>query len=128
MHEAAISEFPFVAGLPKPAKSRLRNFWDHVKELTKVSEKDGMPIPQLLAARLLEVSRQRVWSMVEDGVLRAVEVNGERFVTLNSVIEYAQRERHAGRALKCLTASPSEVLKEGAAFGRDLLKEQKNRK
>jgi hypothetical protein len=100
MVDATITEFPFVASLPKREKSKLAKAWDTFRALSKIAETEGLPIPQLYAAKVLGISRQRVYALVEEGRLKVVIVNGERFVTENSVIEYAKSERKAGRPPK----------------------------
>ena len=121
MFQAAISEFPFVESLPKREKSRLRTMWDHVNALIEASEKDGFPIQQAYAARLLGFSRQRMCALVDQGRFRTVEVNGERFVTMNSVMEFAETERKNGRPVDLSLRRQHNISKE-------LFEEQKKRK
>lgn len=96
MHEAAVTEFPFVEAMPKREKSKLAKLWEHFQELKAIAAEKGVIIPQNYAADLLGVSRQRVHQLVNDGRLEAVEVRGIRFVTEASVMEWAKAERDKG--------------------------------
>jgi DNA-directed RNA polymerase subunit F len=97
MYEAQIMEMPFVADLPKREKSKLRKLWDGLSELSKVAEEKGMLIQQSVAAKLLDVSPQRVNDLVKLGRLEIYVFNGVPLVTENSVVDYAKSERKAGR-------------------------------
>jgi hypothetical protein len=97
MFEAAVSEFPFVAEMPKREKSKLVKVWEHFRELSALADKEGMLIPMSYAAVVLDVCRQRVYQLAETGQLKVIEVNGHSFVTEKSVIEFAESERKAGR-------------------------------
>jgi hypothetical protein len=97
MFEAEVLEFPAFSDLPKREKSKIQRVWDTFRELSKITDEKGMLIPQSFAAKVLDVSRQRVNAMIEEGRLEAVEVNGVPFVTENSVVAYAKGERKAGR-------------------------------
>lgn len=97
MFKAEVLEMPFVQDLPKREKSKLENVWEAFEEISRVVSEKGMLIPQTFAATLLGISRQRVNELVDLGGLESHVVNGVRFVTENSVVAYAQRERKAGR-------------------------------
>lgn len=100
MFEAAATDFPFVAELPKREKSKLVRVWDHFRELSRISETEGMLIPMSFAAIVLDVCRQRVYQLAEEGRLKVIKVNGHSFVTENSVVDYAASERKAGRPVR----------------------------
>ncbi len=99
-------EFPFVeqlpklSDLPKREKSRMQRIWDDFRALSKIAEEKGMLCPVALAAKILDVSRQRAYDLIGEGRLEVVEVNGHQFVTEKSVIDYALSERKAGRPSK----------------------------
>lgn len=99
MFEAAAIDFPFVAELPKREKSRLVKAWDAFRELSRITEVEGMLIPIPFAAKVLDVSRQRVYELAGDGRLKVFMVNGHQFVSEKSVIDFAQSERKAGRPI-----------------------------
>ena len=94
------AEFPFVEELPKREASKFVRVWENFQELSRLSKTEGMLIPQAFAAKVLGVHRSRVFQLVEEDRLKVVVVNGERFVTENSVVEYAKSERKAGRPVK----------------------------
>jgi hypothetical protein len=101
MFEAAdIAEFPFASELPKREKTRLEALWEHFAELRAITAEKGMLVPSGLAAKILGVSRQRVFDLIQSGRLEVVEVNGHNFVPESSVIAYARSERKAGRPVK----------------------------
>lgn len=100
MFEAAITEFPFVAEMPKRDRSKFVKVWDHFQELGEIAKREGMLVPQTYAAKILGVSKQRVWQFVEEGRLRSVEVNGVRFVGEKSLIEFCKMERKSGRPVQ----------------------------
>ena len=102
MIDAAINagEFPFVQELPKREASKAMGVIEHYRELQRISQDEGMLIPQSYAAKVLRVHRSRVFQLVEDGRLKVVEVNGERYVTGNSVDAHLRSERKTGRPAK----------------------------
>lgn len=100
MFEATATEFPFVQEMPKRERPAFLKVWDAFKEYARVSEAEGSLVPIPFAAKVLDVSRQRVYELIEDGRLKVLRVNGHTFVTGNSVVAYADTERKAGRPLK----------------------------
>jgi hypothetical protein len=100
MFQADATEFPFVAALPKREKSKLTKAWENFQELGRIAEREGMLIPQSMAAALLDMSRQRVNVLVNEGRLRVVQVNGQSYVAGNSVRDYAQAEHKSGRPVQ----------------------------
>jgi len=105
MFEAQALEMPFMAEMPRREKSKVMRVWDSFQELSKIAETEGIPIPQAFAAKVLDVSTQRVSQLAQEGRLKVVQVNGHPFVTENSVVAYAQSERTAGRPLKNLESN-----------------------
>jgi hypothetical protein len=115
MHEAAISEFPFVAELPKREKSKLEKVWDHLAEVRAVTAQRGPVIPQIMAAHLLNIGRARVGQLVDDGKLETVLVNGVRYVTADSVEAWAKSNRgKGGRPRKVSNLELAKASLEGA--------------
>jgi hypothetical protein len=103
MHEAAISEFPFVESLPKREKSKLAKAWDSLREMASLSETEGQLLPVNLTCKLLDLSRTRVDEYCADGRLRRIKVADHVFITEKSVVELAQQERKIGRPLNVAT-------------------------
>lgn len=97
MYKADVLEMPFMDALPKRQKSKVEKVWDALKELAAVESQHGRLIPQSIAAKLLNVSRQRTNELVDLGRLESFEVFGVRMVTENSVVSFAQSERKSGR-------------------------------
>ena len=101
MAEAVVlSEFPFVAQMPKRQKTRLQRVWDILGEYRSTIEREGNLVPASLASALLDVSHQRVMQLCNLGKLRRVEVAGHVYVTEQSVLDLAKMERKAGRPMK----------------------------
>jgi hypothetical protein len=98
--DAQVLEFPGFADLPRREKSKIVKIWELFASMKKVVEEKGLLIPQVLAAKLLDVCPQRITQLIEAGKLETHEVNGVRFVTENSVVEYARSERKRGRPVK----------------------------
>lgn len=111
MYQAAVVEFPFVADLTVRQKGRVAKLWDHLAELRKVVEEKGMVIPQHMAANLLDLSKQRIGQLVDDGRLESIEMHGVRYVTEESVVAFAKEERRNGRPPKSLDMSKRELFK-----------------
>lgn len=99
-------DFPFVADLPKREARPVVKLWDELKEFEEMVRQDGAAIPVTFAAKLLNVSRQRVYDLCETGRLRRVELGGHSFITSESLVEWARAEHKSGR--------PAGVLKDGA--------------
>jgi len=117
MVEATITEFPFVAQLPKREKSKLRKLWDHFEACRAITEQKGMLVPMVAAAALLGVSRQRVQELARDGRFEVVQLGNQVFITEKDLLAYAQSERKTGRP--CGPTNMREVVKLGVRTGVD---------
>lgn len=117
---AQLAEFPFVEELPKREKGKIAKILDVFEELERVTKERGPMIPQTLAGDFLGVSRQRVGQLMDQGRLVFHEINGERFLFLSSLMEFAKQERRGpGRPKRSLVAAAmagGEAL--GEAVGR----------
>ena len=117
MSEAAtMGEFGFVATLPK-TEERPKSAWDELEEIKIVWKSKGTLIPVNFAVKLLEVSRQRVYDLVETGRLETVQFGHNQFITESSLKAFATSERKTGRPLKVPT------LKDAVRAARDYAKE-----
>jgi len=125
--ELTINEFPFVSEMPKREKSKVAKIWDQFQELSRLQKTHGILIPQAMAAKMLSVSPQRVWQFVEEGRLEFVEMNGIRFVTENSIVEFARVQRKEGRPPGRIVDAAEKgnvaLLKESYRASRELLTE-----
>lgn len=110
MHQAAITEFPFVDEMPKGEKSKLAKIWDQFQALSDAQKEHGILLPPAFVASMLGVSRQRISEVCKDGRLVVVQVGGRPFVTEHSVIDYAKAERKVGRPLNIPTTN-KEIFK-----------------
>lgn len=128
-------EFPFVeqlpklSELPKREQSKLQRVWDRFKALSAITEEKGMLVPVRLAAKILDVSRQRCDELITAGKLECIDVDGHRFVTESSVLAYATSERQAGRPPKVLTEAESKgVTRAAMKVVKDWVKDETPRK
>jgi len=97
MFEASVSEFPFVAELPKREKSKLAQIWDVMKQMAAVPDEEGTLLPVSMACKALCISRTRVDQLVQDGKLKRFEFDGHVFISYKSVVAWAQAEHKNGR-------------------------------
>lgn len=95
-------EMPFMAELPKREKKALGKLWDRYEEFKRVSADCGGIIPAAFAAEILNVSRQRVFQLIESGKLERVPLDGfeTAFVSSRSVEQWARAEHKNGRPCK----------------------------
>jgi len=123
MMEAQITEFPFVAELPKREKSKIIKVWEQFREIAKAQEEHGALIPPTLAASALGISRQRVHELCEFGTLQVIRVSGHPLVTEHSIVDFAKSERKAGRPPKA--PSNSELWKACRESAKEAVKSSK---
>lgn len=100
MSEAQVAEFPFVAELPKREKGKLAKAWDQWLAVKAVVAERGPLIPASFAAKLLNISHQRVSQLADSGKLQRVDIGGSFWITEASLVELAKGERKAGRPFK----------------------------
>ncbi|CAK0765107.1 hypothetical protein CCP3SC15_3210003 [Gammaproteobacteria bacterium] len=117
MTVSQVCDFPFVQDLPKREQKRVLNMWDKLKELQRLTSMHGMLVPIPFAAKLLNVSGQRVHQMIAAEQLQVVDVDGHRFVTADSVAAHNAGGRKSGRPRK---ATPEDYGRE-ARMRLDLL-------
>lgn len=104
MHHAEVLELPGLnLEMPNREKSKLAKVWEHFEELRAVVAEKGMLVPQHLVADLLGLSKQRVHVLVNEGRFEVVELQGHRYLTEQSVVDFAKDERKHGRPLKVVS-------------------------
>ena len=96
----AITDFPFMADLPKRELTKVQNVVEELHGLSDLAAVYGLPIPQSFAAKCLNVSPQRVHQLLETGQLEPFDWAGERCVTKRSLVVRMQSERLKGRPKK----------------------------
>lgn len=111
MFEAQTMDFPFVAEMPKRERSKVETLWDRFNHLKAITDEKGMLLPPLFCAKLLGVSRQRIYVLLEEGRLERVDVDGHTFVTEASFIEWCKAEHKNGRPTKAESLSMKECWK-----------------
>jgi hypothetical protein len=93
--------FPWVE---KELASKPRSF---VGELRDAQERHGPLIPRSWIQVYLDVSRQRVKVLIDEGKLETLEMRGKQFVPLISIEKWLSGERKAGRPVNELTMRES---------------------
>lgn len=124
MFEAQSMEFPFVASLPLREKSKVRKLWDKFNECRAAAKKHGLLVPQVLAAELCGVSRQRIHTLCNEGRLEVVDLCGTRFVTEKSVIAYAESERGNGRPIAAENMGTAEQWRMAVKVAKEMRAEK----
>jgi len=121
MTESEAYEFPFMAALPKREQRKVATAWEDFVALRREAQEKGIPLPVTFAARVLNVSRQRVYELIEAGRLQTVCVGDHTFVTSDSVEAYQRSDRSPGRRAKL--SDVGAVVKAGWRYGQDLVNE-----
>lgn len=119
MAETVLSEFPFVKTLPKREKGKLAKLWQHLEDLAAIEQRKGKLIQVSFAADLMSVHRSRVHQLIDAGKLEKVDVNGHPFVTVQSVAEYCETERKAGRPAKVTVPRGLGIFKTAVRMARE---------
>jgi hypothetical protein len=94
------SEFPFVEAMPKREKSKLVRLWDMVFQMLDENSDQGMLLPVMTTAKLLNLSRTRIDELCAAGRLHRVVIDNHIFVGVKSIKAFADLERKTGRPLK----------------------------
>ena len=92
-----LTDFPFVADLPKREKSKVSKALDAMDELESIVAERGPLIPQAMGAKVVGVSSARICQLVDAGAIDTYTVNGDRFLFVRSFREFCKRERKNGR-------------------------------
>lgn len=98
--EVALSEFPFVQELPKREQKKIKTVWDVLADYKAMWDTHGVLVPVSAAAKLLNVSPQRILQLVEAGKLKRVDMWDKAHITEASIVELAESERKTGRPFK----------------------------
>jgi hypothetical protein len=87
-----VGNFPFFSTLRKHEKNRIAKLWKELAVFIRRNRSGGGVVSQISAARLLGISPPRVWKLIGEGRLQAISYNGRRFVTSDSLREWASQE------------------------------------
>jgi hypothetical protein len=114
---AEVADFPFVAELPKREKGRIATLWDKFQEAREIIDREGVLVPPSFAAKVMNVSKQRVCQLMDSGRLKRVDFDGQSLVTENSIVEWAKAEHKGGRPINPASArqiakAASEIFKK----------------
>lgn len=117
-------EMPFMANLPKREKKAVMGAWEELHEFCEMVKADGAVIPVGFAARVLNVSRQRVYELINQERLKVVSLGGHNFVTADSLVEWGRGERKAGRPVGGINEADGEwkhSWKASVGYAKDIL-------
>lgn len=118
--DVPVTEFPFVADLPKREVSKLRTLWEDFKALKPIVEKRGALVTPQAACDLLGVSRQRVLELIDQGRFTPIRFHGRVLVAEDDIVAFAESERKNGRP--CGPSTMAEAAKAALQAGRNHLK------
>jgi len=104
----AIAEQFSLFDIPASEPKRVRTKWQELKEMREQADEHGGLVPPLVAACLLDVSKQRVNDMINSGILHRYEWFGKPFISVKEVAAYVNSERRTGRPAR----NPPSTLKE----------------
>jgi len=76
---------------------RVRTKWEELQEMAEVSIQHGGFIPVTVAAELLDLSRQRVYALMDQGRIPAFHFFDKTYVAINDVSEFLKLDRKNGR-------------------------------
>jgi len=99
------TDFPFVEQLPKREKGKVAKLWDQFEVMREAIAKHGCLVPIALAAKLGNVSNQRIHQLMDAGTLERIEIDGHPFISETSMLNWVSAERKAGRPPKVVTAA-----------------------
>jgi len=98
------ADFPFVAELPRAEKKAVKSFWEQFDEMRAAIKEHGIMLPTGAVAKLLGVSRTRVYDLIENGTLLTYTFNGQKLVTEKSVVAWSVAEHKNGRPVQFNTS------------------------
>lgn len=97
------TDFPFVEELPKREKSKVAKIWDAFQVMRAATKEHGCMVPEVLAAKLANISKQRIAELAEKGTLERIQIAGHNYITETSFLNWVSTERKAGRPPKVPT-------------------------
>lgn len=113
-----------MASLPKREKAAVMGAWEELHEFCEMVKTNGAVIPVTFAGRVLNVSRQRVYELINEGRIQTMELGGHVFVVADSLVEWGKGERKAGRPVGAINESDGElkhVFKAGVGYAKDVI-------
>jgi excisionase family DNA binding protein len=85
--------FPEIVGLKKPSRVQVGEMYEIVKER-------GGLLPTGEAAKMLKVSRQRLFELIGEGRIEALNFLGRKWVCEDDLLKFANSSRSPGRPKK----------------------------
>jgi len=94
--------------IPADEPKKVRTKWQELQEMAEVADANGGLVPPVVAASLLDVSRQRVYELMKDARFRSYVFFGVTYVPVDDVVAFVNSERKSGRPV----AEPPKSLRE----------------
>lgn len=104
MLDTLTMEMPFMSEVPKREAKAVRGAWEELEEFQVMAKQRGAVLPPSFAAQLLNVSRQRIFQLVQVGTLETVVIGPHRMILADSLIAWAKSEHKPGRPANPLTS------------------------
>jgi hypothetical protein len=121
MDVTADLSFPFVDELPKREKSR----WQKFRDVWAEAKAKGPLIPASLAAKLCDVTRQRIDELMARGKLERVELQGHVMITEASLIAWLEAPDDKGGRPRKLPSNAKELWKVSHEWAKESRQPQK---
>lgn len=103
--DAAQATFPFDQTVPRAQRSRLGRIVDRFKAFKALADEHGVLIPAPVAAKLLDVSLQRIHQLKDAGIVASVKFEGHAYIIESSLWDYAKSDRGSGFRYKDVSLS-----------------------
>lgn len=96
-----IEEMPVAAqallfDLPEVPK-RQKTKWEELAEMAEVSQAEQGLVPPIVAATLLDLSKQRISQLMQDKALRTYEFFGKPYLSVREIRGFIDVQREPGR-------------------------------
>ena len=125
--DVTVEQFEMFPEMPTvPLLKRTKNIWEQLNELKELTEKHGQLVPIAMAAELLDLSRQRVFQLIDDGTFTPTEWRGQRWLTENDLRSFIELERNSGRPWK--EPSAKEIWRRSRNYAKAVVAEAKKKK
>lgn len=82
--------------LPEVPK-RQKTKWEELQEMAEVSQTEQGLVPPIVAAALLNLSKQRIAQLRADGAFRTFEFFGKPYLSIREIRGFIDVERASGR-------------------------------
>lgn len=122
--DAVVEQFEMFPEMPTaPLPKKVRNLWERMNDMRELTAKHGQLIPISAAAALMDLSRQRVYQLIDEGTLRPVECWEQKWLCENDIREFLELERDKGRPAK--QPSVKEIWSRSHSWAKEAVQERR---